>query len=321
MYDGQKVAVEEIAKHADTAMHFSVLASGSSGNASLLECGGFGVLIDIGLGPKQLAARLADVAASWRRIDAVLLTHIHTDHWNERSLTHLLRRGITLYCHIEHRGRLRAASPAFADLLAAGLVHTYAPDEELALGPDLCCRPVLISHDAGATCGFRFECAPDFFGETWVLGYMADLGTWDVSLAQTFANVDALALEFNHDVHLELNSGRTPDLIARVLGDTGHLSNAQAAALVRAILRHSEPGRLQDLVQLHLSHECNRARLARAAALEALAGHGTRVHVARQSRPGPSFALGAPRRRRRGRFRTRKTVPSFSHQPWFPGWE
>jgi phosphoribosyl 1,2-cyclic phosphodiesterase len=309
-------------------MRFSVLASGSSGNASLLECGGFGVLIDIGLGPRQLAARLADVAASWQRIHAVLLTHTHGDHWNERSFTHLLRRGITLYCHAEHRRRLPTASPAFADLLAAGLVRSYAPGQELALGAGLRCRPVRVSHDAGATCGFRFECAPDFFGATWVLGYVADLGTWDASLAKTFANVDALAVEFNHDVRLQLDSGRTPGLIERVLGDAGHLSNAQAAAFVRAILSHSEAGRLHDLVQLHLSRECNRAKLARAAAQEALAGQMTRVHVARQNSPGPSFILGAPRRRRHaaarlGRLclhRVRSTA-HYDHQPWFPGWE
>jgi phosphoribosyl 1,2-cyclic phosphodiesterase len=304
-------------------MNFSVLASGSSGNASLLESGGFGVLIDVGLGPRQLAARLAVLAASWQRIHAVLLTHVHGDHWNERSFMHLLRRGIALHCHVEHERYLRDASPAFADLLAAGLVHAYTPDEELSLGPSLRCRPIPVSHDAGPTCGFRFECAPDFFGQTWVLGYAADLGTWDVSLARTFANVDALALEFNHDVRLERSSGRPPDLIARVLGDAGHLSNAQAAALVRAVLSHSEPGRLQHLVQLHLSRECNRAGLARAAAREALAGHATRVHVARQSRPGPSFALGMPRSRRNGRFSARaaRRVSNSSHQPCFPGWE
>jgi phosphoribosyl 1,2-cyclic phosphodiesterase len=304
-------------------MQFSVLASGSSGNASLLESGGFGVLIDVGLGPRQLAARLAGLTASSKRIHAVLLTHVHGDHWNERSLKHCLRRGIALYCHSEHRRYLRGVSPAFADLLGAGLVHMYAPDEELMLGPSLRCRPVPVSHDAGATCGFRFECAPDFLGQTWALAYAADLGTWDISLAQSFANVDALALEFNHDVRLELTSGRSRELIARVLGDAGHLSNTQAAELVRAILSHSERGRLRHLVQLHLSRECNRATLARAAARDALAGHDTRVHVARQSHPGPSFALGMPRRRRTMGFGARRTrrFPTSKHQPCFPGWE
>src|SRR5262249_58433243 len=81
-------------------------------------------------------------------------------------------------------------------------------------------------------------------------------------LADALADVDLLALEFNHDVGLERSSGRSPYLIARVLGEEGHLSNEQAANLLREVLRRSPPGRLRQLVQLHLSRECNRPHLA-----------------------------------------------------------
>src|SRR5262249_29353606 len=56
-------------------LRFTVLASGSAGNASLIETGGFGLLLDAGLGPRQLGARLASVGASWQDIHGVLLTH------------------------------------------------------------------------------------------------------------------------------------------------------------------------------------------------------------------------------------------------------
>src|SRR5947209_5318536 len=93
---------------------FTVLASGSGGNASLLEADGFGLLLDVGLGPRQLAGRLAAARASWAKVHAVLLTHTHSDHWNERTLAHLHRHGIPLYCHAGHHEGLRAYSEAFS---------------------------------------------------------------------------------------------------------------------------------------------------------------------------------------------------------------
>ena len=89
-----------------------------------------------------------------------------------------------------------------------------------------------MKHDGGPTFGFRFEGTPDLFGKAPALAYTADLGTWDAELADALTDVDLLAVEFNHDEELERRSGRSPHLIARVLGDAGHLSNCQAASLV-----------------------------------------------------------------------------------------
>ena len=295
-------------------MLFSVLASGSSGNASLIEIGGFGVLIDAGLGPRQLGKRLADAGASWHHIHAVVLTHIHGDHWNERTLTHLYRRGIPLFCHAGHHDMLAEESQAFHDLRSAGLVRNYAEERELRLSRTLHCIPIPVRHDGGVTCGFRFEGEADFFGQRWSLGYATDLGSWEDNLAEALANIDVLALEFNHDVDMEMSSGRTPELIARVLGDAGHLSNLQAAELVRRIVGCSKPGRLRHLVQLHLSRECNRPALARAAAREALADD-VKIHSAHQDRSGPCLALGRSQRRPMKQRRQNR------QQACFPGWE
>src|SRR5947209_1865236 len=99
-------------------LHFAVLASGSAGNASLLEADGCGVLIDAGLGPRQLATRFAAVGASWQRIRAVVLTHTHSDHWNDRTLATLQRYRIPLYCHAGHHATLASYAPSFAGLRA-----------------------------------------------------------------------------------------------------------------------------------------------------------------------------------------------------------
>ncbi len=308
-------------------MQFTVLGSGSAGNASLLLAGEFGLLLDAGLGPRQLASRMAGTGASWRQIRAVLLTHTHSDHWNERTLTYLLRLRIPLYCHAEHHSSLLTYSPAFASLRAENLVQGYEPDQELNLGSALRCRPIRLRHDGGLTCGFRFERHGDFFGEPSALGYVADLGCWGPELISALCDVDLLALEFNHDVALERGSGRSPRLIARELGDDGHLSNAQAAALLRAILQRSTPGRLRQVVQLHLSRECNHPDLAQAAAravLGELFGE-VAVHTASQHACSPTFHLESGSNgngRATGRPRRRKgTRAERSMHPWLPGME
>src|SRR5205823_2329054 len=155
----------------------------------------------------------------------------HSDHWKNLTLAHLLRRQIPLYCHDAHQESLLAYGTAFAALRDAGLVRRYEPGEEIPLAPNLRCRAFPLLHDGGATFGFRFELGAA------ALGYAADLGSWDADVAEALADVDLLALEFNHDVELEYASGRSAYLIARVLGNYGHLSNEQAAGLLREVLR------------------------------------------------------------------------------------
>jgi phosphoribosyl 1,2-cyclic phosphodiesterase len=268
-------------------VRFTVLGSGSSGNASLLQCGGRGLLIDAGFGPRTIAGRLRAAGAAWDDVDAVILTHTHSDHWCETTLAQLVRREIPFYCHRSHARRLRDWSGAFAALESAGLVRTYEPGRSNLLCGELRVRPFPISHDGGATFGFRIEGGGDLFERRWAVAYAADLGTWDQEIASLLCDADLLALEFNHDVALQRSSGRPRRLIERVLGDEGHLSNEQAADLLRAIVQAGRPGRLQHLVQLHLSRQCNRPQLAAAAAqaiCEELAA-GWRQHVASQDSP------------------------------------
>jgi phosphoribosyl 1,2-cyclic phosphodiesterase len=276
-------------------MRFVVLASGSAGNVSFVEANGFGLLIDVGLGPRQIAARLAGVGLSWQRVHAVLLTHTHSDHRNERTFRYLLQHRLPLWCHASHAVALSWTGSAFAKMRRDRLIRTYAADEPMALTNGLSVRPLLLSHDGGPTFGFRLEAAHDLFGPGAALGYATDLGCWDETLAAALTGVDLLALEFNHDEALEVSSGRSDQLIARVLSDEGHLSNRQAAALLARILARSPDRRPRRIVQLHLSRDCNRPELARQAALHALGEWAVEVHTARQDRATPVFDLSAER--------------------------
>jgi len=270
-------------------VRFHVLASGSSGNACVLDADGFGVLIDFGLSPRNLEPRMKRCGVTWDQIHAVVLTHEHSDHWQAACLTQFAKLGITVYCHAEHLRVFDRESRAFCALSSAGLMRHYEPGTTLPLDAKIACMPIAVDHDGAMTCGFRFE------GEDWSIGYAADLGCWRPELAKQLANVDLLAIEFNHDVPMQLASRRSPLLIRRVLGDQGHLSNEQGAALFAEVLRRSTPGRIRHLVQLHLSRECNFAELAYAAAERVVrsSGEDVAIHTTVQGRAGPSIVLGA----------------------------
>jgi phosphoribosyl 1,2-cyclic phosphodiesterase len=276
------------------SFHFTVLASGSGGNASFLEVAGRGYLLDIGLGPRQIAQRLAVQGANWNCVHAVLLTHTHADHWKESTLRHLHRRSIPIYCHLDHHEDLSLGRGAFELLRKNKLVRCYETGKEFHLAAELRCCPFVLSHDSRATYGFRFDAWVEALNTRRSLAYAADLGCWDDVLAEAFSGVDLLALEFNHDVDMEYASGRPAELIARILGERGHLSNQQAAALLAEILRRDERGRLCHLVQLHLSRECNDPELAaeEARAILERFARNVQVHTASPHGPSPRFELG-----------------------------
>ena len=273
---------------------WTVLASGSSGNASLLDIDGSGLLLDIGLGPRQLDGRLQQIGQVWNGIRAVLLTHTHSDHWNARSLARLVESRVPFFCHSDHLRSLQLECPDFQSLQFAGLVKIYTPGHEFTPFGGVSCRALALKHDGGATFGFRIEGKTSSETSPWAMGYAADLGSWDSSLPRELADVDVLALEFNHDVELQLASGRVRWLINRVLGEFGHLSNIQAAKLLEACAGHSTHGRLRHVIQLHLSRDCNRPDLAVAAARDVITRLqlDAQIHTAAQDIAGPTIALG-----------------------------
>jgi phosphoribosyl 1,2-cyclic phosphodiesterase len=304
-------------------IRFTVLGSGSNGNASLAEVDGFGVLLDPGLGPRQLVGRMEIVGRSWDDVHAVLLTHTHGDHWNDRTLAELRRRRIPLYCHASHHHFLLKQGEEFAQMAADGLVGHYEPDREVKLAPGFRCRPLLLHHDGGATFGFRLETVNDPAVAPCAIGYVTDLGTWTPRLVEELADANILAVEFNHDIELQRASRRSPWLIARVLGDHGHLSNGQAAALVQAVLRRSRPGSLRHLVQLHLSRDCNHETLAIRAAQRVLAHHDhvVHIHTTRHDHPGPILTLGwGPAFGNGALVESSLLASAPAVQQWLPGW-
>ena len=110
-------------------------------------------------------------------------------------------------------------------------------------------HPFPVPHDAREPVQYRFEC------DGLTLGILTDTGHISTHVAQTLAVVDAMAVEFNHDLET-LNTGPYPQhLKARVGSNFGHLNNAQAAGLVNGL----DDERLRWVVALHMSQQNNSA--------------------------------------------------------------
>ena len=222
---------------------FAVLGSGSRGNSSLIRHeGGVGLLIDIGLGPRVMDQRLESVGADWSRITAVVLTHTHGDHVDSATLQMMVRRGIVLYCHEAHRFELEAdAGFQELDRLRAGapLRRPALPGPQRVPGRAHCrCGTTAPRSGSGSSR------SPGDRTRAVGVGYLADTGSWSEEMADSLADVDILGVEFNHDVHMQKTSGRSRALIARNLGDRGHLSNKQGgrAGSIRPEAVQSRPG-------------------------------------------------------------------------------
>ncbi|MDB5965670.1 MAG: beta-lactamase-like protein [Polaromonas sp.] len=235
-------------------LRFKSLGSGSSGNALLVEAGGllpFRLLVDCGLGLKHLSFRLGEAGLQPEDIDAVFITHEHGDHIGcARVLA--LRHRIPVWMS---RGTYAGiGSPDFD-----GLLRVAKDAHPVNLGGMLL-MPFSVPHDAEEP--LQLSCTDG--GAK--LGILTDLGHATGHVLEHLALCDALVLECNHDSALLADSAYPAFLKRRVGGDHGHLSNAAAADIARA-LRH---GKLKHLVAAHLSLQNNRPALARQAMCEAL---------------------------------------------------
>ncbi|MCX7666287.1 MAG: MBL fold metallo-hydrolase [Gemmataceae bacterium] len=281
-----------------TGDSFVVLGSGSSGNCTFVGSPQGGFLIDCGFDDRIIASRLAMIGTNWHHIQGVILTHTHTDHWKALALNQLKIHKIPFYIHALHRSRLSQLAPEeYDDLIALNLIREFQALIPFQIAQRFSVTPILVPHDCDPTFAFRINGASsknDDDAFRWSIGYASDLGQVPDELLNHFTNVQIIAMEFNHDEQMQKQSGRTWELIRRVLSDQGHLSNTQAANAVETIIRQSRPHVVRYVVPLHLSRDCNRESLARDAARKALDRCGSRAEIipARPDTPTVVMPLG-----------------------------
>ncbi|TXS92113.1 MBL fold metallo-hydrolase [Parahaliea maris] len=218
-------------------MRFASLGSGSKGNATLVSAGGSLLLVDCGFSVREAERRLAPLGVSATDIDAILVTHEHSDHC--AGVARLSRRH-QIPVYLTH-GTLGSGR-----IDACHSVHPIHSEEPFRIGA-IDVQPVAVPHDAREPCQYRFSCA----GRT--LGVLTDLGSITPHVVRHYRGCDGLVLEFNHDLTMLQGGSYPPSLKRRVAGDWGHLNNHQAAALLQEI----GIADLHYLVVAHISENNN----------------------------------------------------------------
>jgi phosphoribosyl 1,2-cyclic phosphodiesterase len=233
-------------------LRFCCLGSGSQGNAFVVEASdgrdSVRVLIDDGFSPRELGRRLVRADIDVGSLAAILVTHEHSDHAGGVA-SFARRRRLAVYAT-----EGTAAGAGFERLPALNAIRAST---QISIGP-LQVLPIAVPHDAREPVQFLLS---DGHRR---LAILTDLGHPAPSVIAMLAGLDALVLEFNHDLRM-LREGPYPAFLkARIESDVGHLSNAQSMQILGAIDRT----RLTRVVAAHLSRTNNRPELA----LQALSG-------------------------------------------------
>ena len=261
-----------------------VLASGSSGNSTLVSTGRTRLLVDAGLSGRELAKRLAEAGEELEQLDAVLVSHEHSDHVSGLAV-------ISRKLDLSRRKCGRPPLPIYMTRLAAPAVvwdkhqpavETFQAGARLSIG-DIDIDSFTIPHDAADPVGFCFR------AQGVKIGLVTDLGYIPESIKFHLRGTDLLILESNHDLEM-LKVGPYPwSVKQRVMSRNGHLSNDSVSDFIGADLDSSTA----TLVLGHLSEHNNHPEIVRLTASQALARRGlaTKLVIAGREKPTEVFVF------------------------------
>jgi phosphoribosyl 1,2-cyclic phosphodiesterase len=248
-------------------MRFSVLASGSRGNAFWVETNQTALLIDAGLSCSECMKRLGGLGVDPARLKGIVITHEHIDHIRGAGV---LARRFRVPVYI-NSATLRKGMTTLGDIAQPVVIRT---------GQSLTVKDLLIEtftkcHDAADPMGVVVS------SQGVRLGLITDLGRSTPVVENRLKGCHALVVESNHDERM-LEEGPYPlELKRRIRGPEGHLSNGEARTLVKA-LSH---GDLSVVVLAHLSEKNNLPEKALKMCMSALRSTRTKALVSSQDAP------------------------------------
>ena len=220
------------------------LASGSSGNALLVQADGGALLIDCGLPQRRIERHLAHAGLCPADLTAILLTHEHGDH--TLSAGPLARR------HALPIVANRATADALGGAIAGAELRTLPVGATAELGP-FQVRSFAVPHDAAAPVGYCIRAG------AWCVGLAIDLGSWDDTVVAGLRDADLVVIEANHDREKLRVAPYDWAVKQRIFGPRGHLDNVDAGAL---LARLGADGRRRTAWLAHLSERANSPMLA-----------------------------------------------------------
>lgn len=216
-------------------MKFYVIASSSKGNVSYLESGNKKILIDVGVSYLKIRQGLKKINVSAKDITDVFITHEHSDH--VRGLNILMKyTNPNLHMSLGTKEALGLKTD----------VNIIEAFQEIKF-EKLTITPLPLSHDANEPLGFLFA------NELSKIAFITDTGFIEEKVREKIKNATLYYLESNHDPYLLSNSKRPYYLIRRILNETGHLSNYDAAYYFSKMLGK----KTTHVIFAHVSQECN----------------------------------------------------------------
>lgn len=236
-------------------MHLHILASGSKGNAAVVEGPDGSVLVDCGLSRRELHRRADMVGCDLGRVCAVLVTHEHGDHTS----------GLSVICnHFDGPVYATAGTAGARTHLSRLPFELIDHDATFEVG-GMRIQAFPTSHDVADPMCFRFE-TRDGALVTDALAWATDTGVLTEEALWYLRGCRILGIEANHDPHM-LATGPYPGYLkARVAGKAGHLSNDQAAEALPDLVTDET----ETVVAMHISQKNNRPSLAARALAQAV---------------------------------------------------
>lgn len=257
------------------------LGSGSKGNSSFILAGGFRILLDIGFTVKELERRLELIEEKPELIDAVLITHEHTDHI--KGFVNFLKK-------YKARGYVhKAVFEEIKDTIPDNIKDKISIIDEYSFGlSEIRVTPFLLPHDSNSCLGYLFEY------KSKKVAFATDLGYMPPKAFELIRGSSLVYIESNHDKKMLMNCQYPYIIKKRISGDNGHLSNEQASNIILDLVRYGT----KYFVLSHISENSNtleQAYITTAKVLED-AGYALEKDVflrySRQDRPGNNFYFG-----------------------------
>jgi phosphoribosyl 1,2-cyclic phosphodiesterase len=236
-----------------------VLASGSRGNAAVIESSRARLLIDAGISCRETFKRLKAQCIDPQSISAVLITHEHTDHVYGLNTLAKKLHGPVFMTGATYQAWSRALRDEGGEMAKLKKIEIFSAGRCFQIA-DITVSPFTIPHDAADPVGFTFR------AEGTKVAIATDLGYIPASICDHLRNCDVLMIESNHDVEM-LRVGPYPwSVKQRVMSRVGHLSND---SLARFFAKDYDGGAAY-IVLAHLSEQNNHPQLAWKAAEKAL---------------------------------------------------
>jgi phosphoribosyl 1,2-cyclic phosphodiesterase len=255
-------------------MLITSLASGSSGNSTLVCGGNTCILVDMGISVKKTQTALQSKGIDPKKISALFITHGHSDH---ASGVHAFKRvfQIPVYGTYETSDIYVDQRGGYGGYQEMGVeIDNFIKEDEYKQIGDLSIEAVRISHDA------RHPVAYFIHNGNKKVSVITDLGESNPLLEKRVSECNAILIEANHDPSM-LQKGPYPDILKkRISGARGHLSNQQTAKVLRKAVNEETP-----ILLAHLSKVNNTPQLAIQAVHGALRESGLRTERIRALAP------------------------------------